>query len=85
MSTTAARIRELAATGLSAEAIGKQLGVKPVRVTQTLQRRACMGRPGGQAPLDIQIQYAKRVADSTEDEVARELAARLLERLLSLR
>jgi len=84
MSITAKQIRDLSATGLSNEAVGQQLGCKTGRVTQVLKRRACIGRPGGQAPLDVQIHYARRVAESTNDEQARALAASLLKRLLEL-
>jgi hypothetical protein len=84
MSVTAKQIRELAAAGLTAEAIGKQLGCKPARATQTLKRSTRIGRPGGQASMTAQIHYVRRVAESAEDPLARSLASQLLKRLLEL-
>lgn len=39
------RFRELAAQGMSPEAIGKKLGVRPSRVREGLAARPVMGRP----------------------------------------
>lgn len=84
MKITATQIRELAAAGLAKAAIAAQLDVTTSRVTQTLKRSERRGRPGGQASLEDQIQCARRVAESTEDEQARALASQLLQRLLEL-
>jgi glutamate/tyrosine decarboxylase-like PLP-dependent enzyme len=72
------QIRELTAAGLSAHEVAARLGLRPSRVTQALARSRRLGRPGGQASIEDQIHYARRIAESTKHEHARTLALALL-------
>lgn len=77
-----AQVRLLHAQGLTLHQVADQMNMKPTDVRRAIERRARMGKPGGNMSLEDQIRFARRILESAQGR-AIEQAQCLLETLLT--
>jgi hypothetical protein len=81
-STRADLMRFMAAHGHSVETIAVSMAAKPNDVRRVLAREPGCGRPRHVLTWDQQLEYARRIAESTSNAKAKELALILVDELL---
>jgi hypothetical protein len=78
-----AHARLLLAQGLAVAQVAEQTGLKPSEVARAGARKPDAGPRGGATSLDLQVTYARRIAQSAQSEQSRQLAAALLISLMT--